>query len=239
MWSVCIRSSGCGVWWCRRGIVAEFGKPRGGHSQAGLDLRQRFGPVPGPIRGVQRGGVYKVLFYAEDVWGSVSPPRQSYVKQSGYDERVILVAGGPTNLAHWARIDGLAQYAYRTFQARWLNDENICYLSAATNQDVNGDGTNDVDALVSLANLANAITDWAGSTNWGGPADALTVYLIGEGTNQTLRLNETEFLDAKSLNGWLNTFLVSNEQAKVNVIMDFSGSGRFLARPGGLESDLS
>ena len=61
-----------------------------------------------------------------------------------------------------------------------------------------------------------------------GPADALTVYLIGEGTNQTLRLNETEYLDAKSLNGWLNAFLGSNEQAKINVIMDFSGSGRFL-----------
>ena len=80
-----------------------------------------------------------------------------------------------------------------------MNDESIYYLSAATNQDVNGDGTNDVDALVSPANLANAITNWASSTNWGGPADALTVYLIGEGTNQTLRLNETEYLEADTI----------------------------------------
>ena len=89
------------------------------------------------------------------------------MQQSGYDERVILVGGGPTNLATWTRINGLARSAYRTFQARWLNNENIYYLSAVTNQDVNGDGTNDVDALVSPANLANAITNWAGSTNWG------------------------------------------------------------------------
>ena len=179
--------------------------------------------------GFSEKGTYKIIYYAEDVWGSVSAPRQSYVEQSGYDERVILVGGGPTNLAAWNRIDGLARSAYRTFQARWLHNENIYYLSAVTNQDVNGDGTNDVDALISLANLANAITNWAGSTNWGGPADALTVYLIGEGTNQVVRLNETESLDAGSLNGWLSVLLVSNEQAKVNVIMDFSGSGRFLA----------
>ena len=172
--------------------------------------------------GFSEEGSYKVLFYAEDVWGSVSPPRQSYVQQSGYDERVILVAGGPTKSANWAQIESLAQYAYHAFQARWLGHESICYLSATTNQDVNGDGSDDVDALVSLANLAHAITNWAV------PADALTVYLIGEGTNRTLRLNETQYLSAESLNGWLNTLLVSNEAAKINVIMDFSGSGQFL-----------
>ena len=48
--------------------------------------------------GFSEEGIYKVVFYAEDVWGSVSAPRQSYVQQSEYDERVILVGGGPTNL---------------------------------------------------------------------------------------------------------------------------------------------
>ena len=179
--------------------------------------------------GFKEEGPYKIFYYAEDVWGSVSPPRQSYVTQSGYDERVILAAGGSTDLANRPLIDGLAQYAYRAFQTRWLNDESIYSLSVATNRDMNGDGLNDVDALISLANLANAITNWAGSTNWGGPADALTVCLIGEGANQTLRLNESQALSAESLNGWLNAFLESNEKAKVNVIMDFSGSGRFLS----------
>jgi Tol biopolymer transport system component len=174
------------------------------------------------FEGFSEEGSYKILFYAEDVWGSISPPRQSEVRQSGYDERLILVGSGPTNLANWARINNLARDAYRTFQARWLGNESIYYLSALTNQDVNGDGANDVDAFVSAANLANAITNGAGSI------DALTVYLLGEGTNQTLRLNESEYLDANSLNGWLNAFLKLNQQAKVSVIMDFSESGRFL-----------
>ena len=172
--------------------------------------------------GFSENGRYHIRFYAEDIWGSVSPPRQSFVQQSDYDERVILMAGGPTNSANWDQIDGLARHAYHTFLSRWLDHGRIYYLSAVTNQYVNGDETNDVDALVSSANLAYAITNWADS------ADTLTLYVLGEGTNETLRLNETEYLDAESLNGWLNAFLVSNELAKVNVVMDFSGSGGFL-----------
>ena len=191
-------------------------------SELDLTYDSSSGRYQGRYEGFSEEGSYKVLFYAEDVWGSVSPPRQSYVKQSSYNERVILVAGGPTNLANRALIDGLARHAYRTFQVRGLDSEKIWYLNAVTNGDVDGDGTNDVNALISLANLANAITNWAVS------ADALTVYLLGDGTNQTLRLNETEVLDANSLNRWLSVFSISNEQAKVNVIMDFSGSGGFL-----------
>ena len=44
-----------------------------------------------------------------------------------------------------------------------------------------GDGTNDVDALPTLANIEWAITDWAASTNSGGPAYKLTVYSDGPG----------------------------------------------------------
>ena len=192
-------------------------------SELDLTYDSSSGRYQARYEGFSEEGSYKVLFYAEDVWGSVSPPRQSYVTQSSYNERVILVAGGPTNLAHWAWIDSLARYAYRTFQVRGLNNERICYLNAVTNGDVDGDGTNDVDASISLANLANVMTNWARS------ADALTVYLLGDSTNQTLRLNETEVLDANSLNRWLNVFSISNKQAKINVIMDFSGSGCFLA----------
>ena len=53
--------------------------------------------------------------------------------------------------------------------------ENICYLSVSTNQDVNNDGTNDVDALVRLANLADAITNWVDSSRLS-RADALRCF---------------------------------------------------------------
>ena len=193
-----------------------------------LSYESRSGRYQARYEGFSEKGDYKALFYAQDVWGSVSPPRQSYVKQSGYDERVILAVGGPTNSVSWVRYNHLARYAYHTFQARWLNPESIYYLGAETNQDVNADGTNDVDAVISLANLASAITNWAGPVDGAGPADALTVYLIGEGGNQIFRLNETEVLDAPHLNSWLKAFLGLNEKAKINVIMDFSESGRFI-----------
>ena len=51
-------------------------------------------------------GAYKLMYYAQDIWDSVSLPRQSYVFQNGFQERVVLVAGGNTNnTARWPALD--------------------------------------------------------------------------------------------------------------------------------------
>ena len=97
-------------------------------------------------------------------------------------------------------------------------------------QDVNRDGTNEVDALSGLVSLANAITNWENAITGSRRADVLSVFLIGEAdeTHQTFRLNETESLKVEELRGWLDAFTTTNVAVKVNVIMDFAGAGRFV-----------
>ena len=189
-----------------------------------LELELTYNPESGHYEGTysdfSEPGSYKIMHYAQDIWGSVSPPVQSYVMQSISDERFIMVGGGETNWACWNAINNLANYTYNAMQRRGMDKEHLYYLSAWTNQDVDLDGGSDVSASAILDNLGNAITNWAME------ADSLTVYLIGAGSNDLYHINASETLDATTLDGWLDVFQVSNSTA--NVIMDFSGSGAFV-----------
>ena len=84
-----------------------------------------------PTAGSRKWGFTRWLYYAQDIWGSVSPPRQSYVTQNGYEERVILVAGGSTNDVRWPAIDNLGRLAYHTCRGRWFDPQSIYYLNPA------------------------------------------------------------------------------------------------------------
>ncbi len=170
--------------------------------------------------GFSQHGAYKVIAYAKDIWGSVSLPRQSFVTQTGFDERVVLVAGGETNAPGWAAINKMANLGYHTFKGRWFKAENIYYLNANQAQDVDADGTNDVDALPSLANLGMAVTNWAAGAN------KLTVYLVGDSVGNALVLNSNETLSAAMLDDWLDMFQASDAQA--TVVLEFGGSGSYL-----------
>ncbi len=178
------------------------------------------GRYQGAYGGFGQKGTYQVQFYAQDIWGSIAVPRQAYVTQNGFDERVVLVGGGSTHDARWPAINTLCSLAWQTFRNRWFSRQSICCLNAGAGQDFDSDGTNDVSALPSLAGLADAITNWAAAS------DKLTVYLIGDGSNSTFRLSETETLTPQLLGAWLDAYQTSNRE--VSVIMDFPGAGVFL-----------
>ena len=173
--------------------------------------------------GFTADGTYLIQFYVQDEAGNLSAPRQSYVAQIGYDDRVILVAGGSTNDAAWPAIDYLTQLAYTTLRLRLFTPDHICLLSPDTMQDLDGDGTNDVTAATGTATLENAISQWAATNS----TDRLTLYLIGEGEQNTFRLNETEALSTNQLASWVHTYQSTNP-IPVNIILDFSGAGAFL-----------
>lgn len=170
--------------------------------------------------GFSEMGPYKLVYYAKDIWESVSQPKQSYVFQNGYQERVILAAGGDTNAATWPAVDNLARLAYHTFLSRRLNAQAIYYLSPLAFEDIDGDGTNNAAGFSTLTNLSYAITNWATGVN------KLTVYLVGDGANGTFRLNQSETMAPADLKDWLDAYQASNGEAQV--VMDFSGSGTFL-----------
>ena len=161
-----------------------------------------------------------MVYYARDIWGSVSPPRQSLVIQNGYEERVILVAGGATNDVRWPAIGNVGRLAYHTFRGRWFEPKDTYYLSPGGWQDDDQDGTNDVKEVPSFAALQSAITSWASNAN------KLTVYLVGEGTNGLFRLNASENLSPANMRSWLDYYQSSNQEA--TVVLDFPGAGAFL-----------
>lgn len=168
-------------------------------------------------------GTYNIQFYVQDSEGNVSSPRQSYVAQVGYDDRVILVSGGNTNSAAWPAVEYLSQLAYATLRLRLFATDHIRYLSPAAYQDLDGDGNNDVSAQSSLSSLQTSIAQWA-ATN---ATDRLTVYLIGDGADSAFRLNTSECLTTNALASWINSFQATNP-VPVNVILDFSGAGAFV-----------
>ncbi|MBN1672442.1 MAG: PKD domain-containing protein [Kiritimatiellae bacterium] len=203
-----------------------------------LTYNMETGRYDGRFDGFAEEGTYKVAYYAKDAWNSVSLPVQRYVTQVGFDERVVLVNGGLTNGAQWQKLDLLARRAYHTFLKRWFDGESVYYMSAAADQDLNGDGTNDVDAVPTLENLAFAITNWAGMTyavtnevdgsvTWI-PADKLTVYLMGEDSEGVLSLNEAETLNAATLDSWLDEYQAAAQPPAI-VVLEFDGSGGFMS----------
>jgi hypothetical protein len=164
--------------------------------------------------GFSEEGTYKVVYYAKDIWDSVSLPRQSYVFQSGFLERAVVVAGGSTSDPRWPCVENIADYARDVFVQRRLSTNAVYYMSQAL--------TDHVDALATRAELMNVITNWAKGSS------KLTLYMVAAsvGTAGAFRLNETETVSAAEIDGLLDSYQISN--ATVSVIMDFDGSGGWL-----------
>ncbi len=172
--------------------------------------------------GFTAAGTYKIQFYAQDEAGNISAPRESYVSQVGYADRVIFVAGGTTNSSNQSAVDYLTQLAYTTFRLRLFASDHIRIISPDTEQDLDDDGYSDVFAEPNTAAIQEALA-WA-TTN---TTDRLTLYLLGEGVNNTFRLNESECLSTNQLATWLDAYQATNP-VPINVILDFSGAGTYL-----------
>jgi hypothetical protein len=170
--------------------------------------------------GFSENGTYQISYYAKDIWQSVSPPRVSQVIQAGYDEKFLLVAGGPTNDADWNSVRSLARSAYNTARVRAFTTNTIQFLSAQDSYDANGDGTNDVNGLATRAAIENVFTNWARD------AERLTVYLVGGVSNGQFRISGSETLAPAELDAWADFLQVSN--LTINLLLEFDGSGDYL-----------
>ena len=175
------------------------------------------------FEGFTEQGQYTIAYYAEDIWGSVSPPIQRFVVQDGFKEKVILVAGGDaSDTNRWSAVLSTAQLAYQTLQSRLIASSNIYVLSESVSADWNGDGTNDVDGVASSMSVRQAIQ------GWGGDADRLTVYLIGGESREDggYQVSLEESISSAQLDEWLDGF--QSVDRTVNVILEFPGSGGFI-----------
>ncbi|MBI4560037.1 MAG: VCBS repeat-containing protein [Candidatus Hydrogenedentes bacterium] len=178
-----------------------------------------------------KSGSYKVLFYARDIWGNVSLPKQVFVNQRSVKERAVLVVSGlPYNSAQpWETSDYLGKRVYQTFESRWLTDNEIVYLTGAS-PDIDGDGVDEVDGAPTLANLEQALS----SLGKAGGEDKLTLYLIGPGDGSGFHVNNSETLTGDILDGWLDALQQATGADAYIVVEASNGEGLFRTPPPGM-----
>ncbi len=115
-----------------------------------------------------------------------------------------------------------ANYAYRALTYQGYSKENLYYLSADTDLDLDGNGKlDDVDADATNINLEYAIKTWALD------AEDLFIYMVDHGGNGTFRMGGTELLYATDLDSWLDV-LQQTLPGSVTMVYDACESGSFL-----------
>ena len=110
--------------------------------------------------------------------------------------------------------------AYLSLLTQGYKSENIYYISPEP-VDLDGDGQNDVDDETNMQNLSNAIRTWAQGT------PELLLYITDHGGSGTFQLNESQILDATTLDGWLDE-AQSTISERVIFVYDACKSGSFL-----------
>jgi hypothetical protein len=152
---------------------------------------------------------YTVMFYAQDIWGTISYPASTTILQQKTLERVvILVADNDQgDTPPWST---LAQNALAACQYRRINREDILLLENFEPSAEQMDAT---------------------FLNW--PKEALelgclTIYLVGKGTADGLVCVNGALLTPESLKNELD-LLQTNSGCRVNLIVEADCSGVFLA----------
>ncbi len=167
----------------------------------------------------------------------------------------IIVAGGgdvPANTL-WTATDDLCDYAYRTLINRNFPKDRIRYFHphpSNNDADNDGDATNDVFAIPTLAGIQDAIENWAMDRveDFDLPYNTpLNIYLMGPGEDNLFYITDTVTVSASSLASWLNTLSTTVEgqytpsgvdpapNYPTNVIIESQEAGSFideLTRPG-------
>jgi hypothetical protein len=121
-------------------------------------------------------------------------------------------------------IHNITDRVYQMFTARGYPRERIFYLS-------NDTGNTLVNRKTSVAAVQDAITTWV--ANKVGPQQALTLYLMDHGGQDTFYLDNTanEVLTPTQLDTWLTQLETQHPGLKVNIIIEACQSGTFLTSP--------
>jgi hypothetical protein len=162
---------------------------------------------------------YTVMFYARDIWGQVSLPVVTTVTQTSAVNRVVILSHGNESNPGAAKKAGLvADFAHETALLRRVREENIRYLGE-------GFANPRVTNLAGAENLRQSIVNW--TLPAGKALNALTVYLVGEGSPEGLVCGNGDVVSPAMLKGWLDT-LQGATGCAVHVVVDSDYSGRFV-----------
>jgi PKD repeat protein len=232
--------------------------PNPGAGELYLEIRGPEGTYAykGPVT-VDSGGSFHQTFYAQQgvtsIMTSLVPDEDYYNAQARLTVPVnvpigmaVIGAGGGNNPANtlWEATEALTDRAWQVYRGRLIPAERIRYLHPDSAHDADGNGTPDVSAAPTKANLQNAITTWAAglvdvSSTYAPYKTPLTLYLMGlEASPGVFRLNGTETVTAAELSSWLNAFETNAkarfadpndapEHVPASVVLEFARSGQF------------
>ncbi|MBN1902012.1 VCBS repeat-containing protein [Candidatus Sumerlaeota bacterium] len=164
-------------------------------------------------------GIYSVNIYARDIWGSLSPPKQTYISQPHLKEEMIIVCGDGDYApdSPWSWIESLSLEAYQTARSKWFSDEKIHFLSSSS------------DSRVDSPPTRQSLFDSIGEA---GGADKLILYMIGKGSDTMFDMDgdgeDGDDLTPAELDAALDS-LQKTQSLIVVVILDFTGSGGWLS----------
>ena len=151
---------------------------------------------------------------------------QSEMAQAWYrptkSPKAIIVAGGDQGNYLWPATKLVTAYAYKALIYQGYDKEDIIFLSAVTDIDVDGNGAlDDIDGPAESSALQDAITNWALD------AESLLLFMTDHGDLHTFHLSPSDVLQAADLDLWLDT-LQESMDGPVMVVYDACRSGTFL-----------
>jgi PKD repeat protein len=177
-------------------------------------------------------GVYTVTLVVSGPAGDNRVVKEALVtvqdEMAFAEDKAIVVLGGENSARNsmWEESAKAAYYAYETLLHQGYSRDDIFFLSADMNVDLDGDGMfNDIDSETNLTNLEYAITGWARDPL--APANQLLVYIIGQGEEGKLKLRDNITLSSATLGDWLDE-VQQDLPGGLIVIYDASQSGTFV-----------
>lgn len=140
------------------------------------------------------------------------------------DKAIILAGGGPySGNALWDATQLVANFAFRALTFQGYDKEDIYYLTADTDLDLDGNGVlDDVDGDATSDNLEYAITEWASD------AYNVVIYITNHGGDGYFRMSGTEELLVEDLGEWIDD-LQDSVPGVVTVVYDACQSGSFVS----------
>ena len=159
------------------------------------------------------GGQKEVWAEIKDIAGNVSVCSANILVHPGY----AIVVSGQGGWRDKRGLDHCANNAYRTLHNLGFDDSHIFYLNSKRPQDVDGDGTDEVDGSATLATLTDVIRLVAKATSES--TTPVLIYLVGHGAQDCFIFDEDD-----SENGFLWVSQVYETAGLVELLSGFSKS---------------
>ncbi|MEM7703908.1 MAG: 6-bladed beta-propeller [Pseudomonadota bacterium] len=148
-------------------------------------------------------GTYDISIEAQDRIGNTAIPRLTQVVVgTPVRRRAVIIGGGDPSAPEFANLKTNSDLALAALNLQGYGPDGITCNDPSCDDVyyMTGGSSTGSDAGTNLTNVEFAITSF-GVDN----AEDLTVYLVAPKSGAGYRLNETEILDAATLDGWLDT----------------------------------